>query len=149
MLAPRPAETHGVFGSLVAACRGWVETRRLARQTSQSFAECNSYEVERMAREAGLSTRELGLLVKAGPDAAKLLLARLAALCLHSVALSKRDPSTMRDLQRLCSNCTSKKTCQRDLIRNCDDPIWRQYCPNVGTLDALDLKRKYFSEAKA
>jgi hypothetical protein len=77
---------------------------------------------------------------KLKPDAAKLLLDRMAALHLDPGTLAKSDSSTMRDLQRLCSNCASKKRCQRDLIRHRDDPVWRQYCPNAGTLDALEFE---------
>ena len=43
----------------------------------------------------------------------------------------------MRDMQRLCSSCVSKKRCQLDLMLVPDDPHWRQYCPNAGTLDAM------------
>jgi hypothetical protein len=59
------------------------------------------------------------------------------ALHLDADALAKSEPSTMRDLQRLCSSCVSKKRCQRDLLLVPDDPMWRHYCPNADTLDAL------------
>jgi hypothetical protein len=90
-----------------------------------------------MAREAGLTPRELARMSELRPDAAKLLPQRMAALHLDPEALAKNDPSTMRDLQRLCSSCASKKRCQRELISYSYDPAWRQYCPNSGTLEAL------------
>ena len=79
-------------------------------------------------------------MLKLGPDAAKLLLDRMAALHLDPKALANSYPGIMRDLQRVCSNCTSKKQCHRDLTHDRDDSVWRQYCPNVMTLDALQIE---------
>ena len=76
-------------------------------------------------------------MAKLGPDAAKLLLERMAALHLDAEAVAKSEPATMRDLQRLCSMCASKRQCQFDFLLMPDDPKWRHYCPNADTLDAL------------
>jgi hypothetical protein len=72
-----------------------------------------------------------------GPDAAQQLLDRMAVLHLDADALTKREPATMRDMQRLCSSCASKKRCQLDLMLIPNDPAWQHYCPNAGTLDAV------------
>ncbi len=109
------------------------------RRLSLRLDECDGHEVARMAREAGLTPTELSRMSKLGPDAAKLLLDRMAAMHLNPESFAKSDPSTMRDLQRLCSDCTSKKRCQRDLIGDRYNPAWQQYCPNAGTLDALQV----------
>jgi hypothetical protein len=135
MLGPNLFKPYSVFDSLIAAFRDWARNRRL----DLHLDECVSYEIASIAREVGLSPSELRRMSKLKPDAAKLLLDRMAALRLDPGTLAKNDPSTMRDLQRLCSNCASKKRCQRDLIRYRDAPVWRQYCPNVGTLDALQF----------
>ena len=127
---------YSAFSSLIAAVRGWARNRR----RDLHLDECVSYEIARMAREVGLSPSELRRMSKLKPDAAKLLLDRMAALHLDPETLAKNDPSTMRDLQRLCSNCISKKRCERDLASHRDDPAWRQYCPNAGTLDALQFE---------
>ena len=136
MLATNPFKPYSVFDSLIAAFRGWAGNRRLDLRLD----ECASYEIARIARDVGLSPSELRRMSKLKPDAAKLLLDRMAALRLDPASLAKSDPSTMRDLQRLCSNCASKKRCQRDLTRYRDAPVWRQYCPNAGTLDALQFE---------
>ena len=137
MLAPSSVKIHPLFDSLIVAYCDWARNRRLDRQSRQRLDECDRYEVARMAREAGLSPMELSRMSKLGPDAAKLLLDRMAALHLDSETLAQTNPSTMRAVQRLCSSCTSKKRCQRNLIHDRDIPVWRKYCPNVGTLDAL------------
>ncbi len=139
MLAPSPFKPYPIFDSVVAAFRDWTRKRRLNLRLN----ECDSYQLARMAREAGLSPRELLRMSKLGPDAAKLLLDRMAIMHLDSEALNESDPSTMRDLQRLCSSCISKKRCQRDLVGDRYNPGWWQYCPNAGTLDALQRDATY------
>jgi hypothetical protein len=137
MLASNPVQTHSVFSSIIAAFRDWVRKRKLIRQCRQRLSACDENEIASIARDVGLSPNDLRHMAELGPDAAKLLLDRIAVLHLDADALAKSDPSTMRDLQRLCSNCVSKKRCQRDLLLVPDDPMWRHYCPNAGTLDAL------------
>ena len=137
MLASNPAKTDPPFSSVIAVFRNWVRHRRLIRQCRQRLDACDKNEIARIARDVGLSPGDLRQMAELGPDAAQQLLERMAVLHLDAEALAKRDPSTMRDLQRLCSACVSKKRCQRDLMLTPDDPHWRQYCPNAGTLDAV------------
>jgi hypothetical protein len=99
--------------------------------------QCDSHEIANIAKDAGLSPNDLRRMAKLGPDAAKLLWNRMEALHLDAEAICKSEPAMMRDLQRLCSNCASKKRCQRDLIHDPNDPAWRQYCPNAFTLEVL------------
>lgn len=135
MLASTPAKSGSAFGSLFAAFGEWVRQRKLLRQCRLRLETCDRNEIERMAQDVGLSAGELRQLSERGPDAAKLLFERLHALHLDADALAKNAPSTLRDLERLCSSCISKKRCQLDLMLVPNDPHWRQYCPNVGTLD--------------
>lgn len=131
-----PFTPYSVFNSVIGAFRDWASNRGLGMRGDEYV----SNEIARMAREVGLSPSELLRMSKLKPDAAKLLLDRMDALHLDPGTLAKNDPSTMRDLQRLCSDCASKKQCERDLVRHRDDPTWRQYCPNVGTLDTLQFE---------
>jgi hypothetical protein len=55
----------------------------------------------------------------------------------------------LRDLQRACSLCASKRRCKRDLARKSTDPGWQQYCPNASTLHALIAERRNQSHPKA
>jgi hypothetical protein len=137
MLASNSAKKYSVFDSVRAVFGDWVRKRRLIRQCKQRLYACDKLEIAHIATDLGLAPNELLRMAKHGPDAANLLLERLAALHLDAEAIAKSEPATMRDLQRLCSYCASKKRCQRDLILDLDDPAWRQYCPNSGTLDAL------------
>lgn len=137
MLAPNPVKTYPAFNSFLTAFRDWARHRKLIRQCRQRLDACDSQEIARIARDVGLSSSDLRHMAELGPDAAKQLLERMALLHLDPDALAKSEPSTMRDLQRLCSNCESKKQCQRDLLLASGDQAWRHYCPNADTLDAL------------
>ena len=137
MLASNPVKRYPVSNSVLAAFGDWVSKRRLVSQCRQRLDECDSQQIAQIATDVGLSPDELRRLVKLGPDAAKLVLERMAALHLDAEAIAKSEPATMRDLQRLCSTCASKKQCKFDLLLIPDDPKWWQYCPNAGTLDAL------------
>jgi hypothetical protein len=137
MLASNPVKPYPVFNSFITAFREWVRQRKLIRQCRQRLDACDKSEIARIARDVGLSSDDLRHMADLGPDAAKLLLDRMAVLHLDADALAKNDPTTTRDMQRLCSSCVSKKRCQRDLLLTPDDPLWRQYCPNAGTLGEL------------
>jgi hypothetical protein len=135
MLAPTKA--YPAFNSVIAAFRDWVRQRKLISQSRERLGACDQNEIARIARDVGLSSSDLREMAQLGPDAAKQLLDRMAMLHLDAEALAKNEPSTMRDLQRLCSSCASKKRCQFDLVLGPKDQNWRQYCPNAGTLGAL------------
>ncbi len=122
-----------MFAPLVSAFRDWTRGIR----STLSLDECDSYEVSRMAREFGVTPSELSQMSKLPPDATTELLCRMAVIGLDAVAVRKAEPGSMRDMQRLCGACVSKKRCQRDLSGDRGE-AWRQYCPNAGTLDALE-----------
>jgi hypothetical protein len=137
---PAPRSTEAKFpasNAVIAAVGDWARKRRAVRQDRQHLDECGSYELARIGRDVGLSSLDLRRMAVRGADAARLLIRRLTALHLDADTLVKSDMSVMRDLQRLCSACRSKGRCKRDLARDPDNPAWRQYCPNAGTLDAL------------
>jgi hypothetical protein len=43
----------------------------------------------------------------------------------------------LKTIKQRCSRCESAKTCELDLRRDPNDPIWETYCPNTTTLLAL------------
>lgn len=100
---------------------------------------CGEMEVERIARDVRMTPAELRAVAKRGPEAADLLLRRMAALDLDPAEVSQVGPQTFRDLQRVCSLCESKRRCARDLAHDSAMPAWQDYCPNAQTLIALDV----------
>ena len=95
-------------------------------------------EVERMAKDVGVSSSELRRLASLGPDSADLLLRRMAALDLDRNEVSRTEPRAFQDLQRVCTMCNHHRRCRRDLARDSGDPAWEDYCPNAATLMALN-----------
>ena len=114
--------------------RGW--TRRASARLELTC--CGEEEVERLARDVGVSASELRRLANLGPDSADLLLRRMAALDLDRNEVSRTEPRTFQDLQRVCTMCNHHRRCGRDLARDSADPAWEDYCPNAATLKALN-----------
>ena len=114
----------------------WWRNMRAARASLGELEECGK-EAAHIARDLGLAPSELRSIAAKGPDAAAQLEMRLEALHVDPAALRRDEPLVMRDLERVCSVCGSKRHCERDLARFPDDDAWRKYCPNATTLAAL------------
>src|SRR5262249_2898602 len=97
-------------------------------------------ELARIARDLGGAPSELYTIAAKRPDSANQLKLRLKALHLHPETLRRDDPLIMRDLERVCTICGSKRRRVRGFIRHPDARAWREYCPNAMTLDALDAR---------
>ncbi len=137
-----------LFGNLTQRVRQWVRTRSDLSELDAMGQD----QKERIARDLGLSVSELRLLVSRGPDAANLLLRRMGALRLDADEVRGSDPALFRDLQRLCAVCESRGRCARDLAREsagAGDEDWRDYCPNVATLNMLSALKAYSQAPKA
>ena len=97
----------------------------------------NSKELGRVAGELSISTGALEGLVARGPDAAAHLYERLRALGLSTTDVEQAAQGVLRDLQRTCACCGEKGRCGKDLRDRPDSAIWKDYCCNAVTLDAL------------
>jgi hypothetical protein len=100
-----------------------------------------SEDVRQIANDLGISVGELRTMSAKNPHAADLLVRMLTALSVDSEALARRDPATMRDLQRLCTSCGHKGRCAHELAEGTAAEHFQSFCPNAFTLDAL-LKSK-------
>lgn len=117
---------------------GWWHDWRHSTARSLDLTDRSDFEVDRMARDVGLTPHDLQRLADRGGHAADLLLCRMAALDLNPQEVDEVDRATLLDLERVCSNCDCKGRCRRDLARRPDDAVWEDYCPNVATLKMLD-----------
>jgi len=113
-------------------CRNWT------RRDASELKCCGEAQVEQIAKDIGVSASQLRALASLGPEAADLLLSRMAALDLDPKEVSRTEPRSFQDLQRVCSMCESKRRCARDLARDSATPAWKDYCPNAATLMALN-----------
>jgi uncharacterized protein YjiS (DUF1127 family) len=114
----------------------WWHDLRAARMRLRELQQCGD-NLEHIARDVGLSSSDLYAIAAKPPDAADQHKQRLAALDIDRAALLRRHPRVARDLERVCSLCGQKRRCERDLASHPNDPVWRTYCPNTQTLDAL------------
>jgi hypothetical protein len=54
-----------------------------------------------------------------------------------SAKIVQVEPQVVRDLERVCTLCTSKRRCSRDFAKGRSASSWQAYCPNTMTLRAL------------
>ena len=126
---------------LKAISKWWSDCTKRHRALNE-LSELKCYaeeEIERIANDAGVSAAEIYKLVSRGPEAANLLLRRMAALDLDQSEVSRIEPLAFEELKKNCALCDSRRRCIRDLARNSSNPAWEEYCPNAGTLQALNV----------
>jgi len=126
------ASVRASIGAALKRCREW-----LGSGWTSEFKYCED-DIDRVAHDAGVTTGELRELVRHNPHSADLLVERMTALDLNQNEVSQVEPHVFRDLQRVCTMCACHGRCQRDLARDPNDPVWKSYCPNAGTLTSLD-----------
>jgi uncharacterized protein YjiS (DUF1127 family) len=134
MIALSPGNRGSLLKILAKWWLSWTE-RRAAISELRCYAE---EEVERTAKDLGVSPAEIHKLVRRGPEGANLLLRRMAALGLDRTEVARTEPDVFHDLQRVCTLCDHRRRCVRDLGRDASDASWQDYCPNAGTLMALN-----------
>ena len=124
------------FPGMVGRLADWWQDLRAARMRLRELQQYGD-SLEHIARDVGLSSSDLYAMAAKPPDAADQHKQRLAALDIDRASLLRRHPRVARDLERVCSLCGQKRRCERDLASHPNDPVWRTYCPNAQTLDAL------------
>lgn len=126
-------QSQSVLGSILAWCRA-----RFKESSESDFECCGEAEIERIASDIRMSASELRAMVRKGPKAADLLQRRMAALDLDPKEVARVEPAALRDLQRVCTLCKSHRRCAGDFAHGAPLPTWERYCPNAGTLTALN-----------
>ena len=130
MFTPALTKHNSLFGNLAV---WWRDCRRRRADWKQLES---SGDMEAIAQDVGLSKSDLRTLVEGRSDAAEVN-RRMDALGIEPASLSRNEPAVVRDLQRTCSLCTSKRRCRHDLAAQPADPRWQKYCPNWNTLSNL------------
>ena len=121
---------------LFASFGDWLQYRRSIREAEQF----DSGEFHRIADELGVTSEELGTLVRKGPHAADELPKLLASLGIDAEAVSRVQPMVFHDMERVCARCVQKGRCDRDLHDNTSAQHYEEYCLNAQTIDALAQK---------
>jgi hypothetical protein len=118
----------------------WWRERKIARDSAAALELCGADQVQHIARDLYLTPTELRALAGKRDDSAAQLYHRMADLGLDRAEVARAQWEVMRDLQKLCSLCTSKGRCERDFAHGADVAAWRAYCPNDDTLRALQAQ---------
>ena len=90
------SERPGFVSRLAHWWRSWNGSRRAMADRDS----CGPAEMERIARDVGVSAADLSILAGKWPDAADLLYSRMSEIKLDRKEVTHADPQVMRDLQR-------------------------------------------------
>ena len=124
---------HSVFNAIAS----WVNKYREAVSARAEFANCGTDEVANIARDVGVSPKELLYITNKGPHAADELSRLLRALGVDPQKLRSADPALMRSLERVCLTCGHKDQCRHNLSAGTAAGHYQYYCPNASSLKAL------------
>ena len=114
----------------------WSEARQLDAQ-----------EIDAVARDLNVSPTDLVSLMFASSESLASLNKRLAYEGLSEEALAVSHPDELRDLRRVCSLCSDKVRCARD-VRHQRMVTPAKYCPNELTLQLLALGARHERSAQ-
>jgi hypothetical protein len=131
-------QVNGRWSATCLALIAWWRNLRAAWACFDELRNCGDG-IGAIARDVGLSGSDLRIVAAKRPNAADQLKLRLEALPLDRAAALRADPLVMRDLERVCSVCGSKRQCKRDWILDPGDEAWRGYCRNAPTLESLAI----------
>lgn len=92
--------------------------------------------IAQLSRDVGVTRDELYALEQTGSRPV-LMPSRLAHEGVSPVVVQAEWPSVWKDLQRVCSLCSSKDVCQHEFELAPDAPDWHRYCGNEGTIKSL------------
>jgi hypothetical protein len=111
--------------------------RKISQARLAELEGCGADEVERIARDIGVTAYELRLLAGKNPGAAHLLERRIEALHIDQAELRRAHPMVLRDLEKTCSLCEDHIRCEADFAKGTANSLWQEYCPNALTLCEL------------
>lgn len=127
-----------VYDIFAALRDKWRRVLRNRRSLAE-LAACPPSELERIARDVGVSVSDLRIVATAHPGPSELLPQRLALLELDPAYVRTALTATYRDLERTCAMCTSWRRCARDLANGDVQAGMDSYCLCSPTIDALTV----------
>jgi len=120
--------------SLINTFANWLRHRR----DLSEIRRMDTTEFDRIAGDLRVSPGELDTLVQRGPHAADELPKLLKLLGINEADLARTEPLVLRDMERVCAMCASKRQCDRDLAAGSSDVHYEEYCLNAPTIDSLE-----------
>jgi transcriptional regulator with XRE-family HTH domain len=127
------AHSKPYIEALIATFSDWLRHRRELNELRQF----DRADFERIAFDLRVSPDDLEQLVRNGPRAADELPKLLKALGIDEAALANTQPFMLRDMERVCAMCESKRQCDRDLAEGTSAEHYKDYCANAPTIERL------------
>ena len=119
--------------ALINTFADWLRHRRELGEVRRM----DTTEFDRIAGDLRVSPVELDTLVRRGPHAADELPKLLKALGIDEAGLARSEPLVLRDMERVCAMCSSKRQCDRDLATGASAGHYAEYCLNAPTIQSL------------
>ena len=119
----------------------WLRRLNYKRKLMTELQVCSQNDLHQIARDVGLSDRDLLHFAGSNQGPSELMPQRLEQLHLDPAYVKLAHPAAYRDLERVCSCCTASERCARDLANGDAEAGMRDYCLNAPTIDALIVER--------
>ena len=119
--------------TMARRAQAWLRRQRQA----QRLWSMDPRERRRMAGELGVGPVDLGQAVTADRDDPLLLGEMMQRFGVDAAGLPTRTRGALRDMERVCASCPSKRRCVRALAAGSTAAECRAFCPNAPTLDSL------------
>ena len=131
-------EPYSFVAKVIDIFGDWLKQRRELNELMEYEAEFG--ELERVARDLNVTPADLERLVRQGSQGTNELPYTLTALGIDETALWRAEPALLRDMERVCSFCTHKRQCHRELAAGTAATNYVEYCANADTIDVLRFK---------
>jgi len=129
--ASRP---YPIVQDLIDSFASWLKHRREMNEIRQ----LDRADFDRIASDLRIAPDDLEELVRHGKHSADELPMMLQQLGINAEGLGRAQPLLLRDMERVCSLCTHKGQCDRDLADGTAAANYHGYCANAATIEALD-----------
>jgi uncharacterized protein YjiS (DUF1127 family) len=129
--ASRP---YPIVQDLIESFAAWLKHRRELNEMRQ----LDRSDFDRIASDLRISPDDLEELVRHGKHAADELPKMLEQLGISAERLGQAQPLLLRDMERVCSLCSHKGQCDRDLAHGAAAENYHGYCGNASTLESLN-----------
>ena len=124
--ASRP---YPIVQDLIESFASWLKHRRELSELRQ----LDRADFDRIANDLRIAPDDLEELVRHGE-----LPKMLEQLGISAEALGQAQPLLLRDMERVCSLCSHKARCDRELADGTAVENYHGYCGNAATLESLD-----------
>jgi hypothetical protein len=125
--------TYPTVEYLIDTFGNWLHHRRELSEIRQM----DRTDFNRIASDLRISPADLDGLVRQGPHAADELPKLLKTLGIDQATLANTEPLLLRDMERVCSLCSHKRQCDRDLAAGTSAEHYHGYCLNASSIDGL------------